>query len=244
MAGAGSQAHLAGTDGTGHATLEAFAQAPRFNRWIFERIRPWTGRRIVELGSGSGNLSAFLVPLGDVLLSDPDPHHAQALRARWSGVAGIRVERIDMSNAGDLARVLDFAPDTVVFLNVLEHVADDLGALQLLHRHVPSGCSVIALVPSGPGLFSAFDRALGHHRRYASGELEATFRKAGFEVVHDEPFHKAGRLPWFIQMTIGGARSLPAAELRLYDRIVPLLRVLDHLLPGPGLSTIVVARKP
>jgi SAM-dependent methyltransferase len=244
MAEAGSPTHLAGTDTTGHATLEALAQAPRFNRWMFERLRPWTGRRIVELGSGSGNLSTFLVPLGPVLLSDPDPAHVRVLRSRWAGASSVAVERIDMTRAGDLERVLAFGPDTVVFLNVLEHVADDLGALKLLHRHVPGACTVIALVPSGPRLFSAFDRALGHHRRYAKGALEETFRLAGFEVVHSEPFHKAGRLPWFIQMTLGGARSLPALELRLYDRAVPLLRVLDRLLPGPVLSTIVVARKP
>jgi SAM-dependent methyltransferase len=243
MAQAGSPDHLAGTDTTGHATLEAFAQAPRFNRWMFERVRPWTGRRIVELGSGSGNLSTFLVPLGEVMLSDPDPSHVHALRSRWAGKPGVAVERIDMARAGDLERVRAFGPDTVVFLNVLEHVADDRGAVALLHRHVPAGCTVIALVPSGPGLFSAFDRALGHHRRYAEGALEATFQEAGFQVVHAEPFHKAGRLPWFIQMTLGGARSLPAMELRLYDRAVPVLRRLDRLLPGPGLSTIVVARK-
>src|SRR5206468_3056609 len=58
-------------DQVGAATLERMAAAPRYNRWMFDRLRPWVGRRVLEIGAGIGNMSAFLVDRGRVVLLVP-----------------------------------------------------------------------------------------------------------------------------------------------------------------------------
>ncbi len=243
MRRAGQPGPTATAEDTGHRTLEAFAQAPRFNRWMADRLRPWLGVRVAELGSGMGNISAHLLERGPVLLTDADPRHMRSLRERWGTRPGVRIEPLDMTSRPDLDVLARFKPDTVVFLNVLEHVADDAEALRGLYEVMPDDGRLVVLVPFGKALYSDLDHALGHHRRYGPGELEQRLRDSGFEVEHQEPFNKAGRLPWYLQLTLGGGRRLPGWELRLYDRAVPVLRLLDRVLPGPGLSTIVVARK-
>ncbi|HYR56982.1 MAG TPA: hypothetical protein VEO95_00060, partial [Chthoniobacteraceae bacterium] len=137
-----------------------------------------------------------------------------------------------------------FAPESVVFLNVLEHIEDDRAVLRRLMDTVPAGCRVIVLVPFGMRLYSEFDRLLGHFRRYERGELEGKFRDAGFAVEKQSFFNKAGVLAWFVSNTLGGQRVLKPWQLRIYNALTPVFKMLDRVLPIAGLSTIVIARKP
>jgi hypothetical protein len=93
-------------------------------------------------------------------------------------------------------------------------------------------------------LFSEFDRALGHFRRYSRGELEGKMREAGFEVERQFFFNKAGVFAWYIANTLGGQKALKPWQLRLYGTLTPIFRVLDRILPMSGLSTVVIARQP
>ncbi len=228
----------------GKVTLDAIEQAPKFNRWMYESVKPWIGKRVAELGCGRGNLSNFFRRHEHVLLTDYREDYLAPLRAKWSEKRNLRFAKLDMTVRDDYRALTDFAPDTVVFLNVLEHLEDDRGVLKYLFDHIPSGCRLVVLVPFGMKLFSQFDKELGHFRRYDKGELDGKMSEAGFEVEQQFYFNKAGRIAWYIANTIGGQKRLTPLQLRIYNFLTPLFRVWDKIAPGTGLSTVAVCRKP
>ena len=227
----------------GKVTLDALEQAPRFNEWMYETVRPWLGSRVAELGVGRGNLSKFIRKHGSVLLTDYRLDYLTELQRRWADQPGLQIGKLDMTVREDYAQLRDFAPDSVVFLNVLEHIEDDRAVLANLFEVVPAGCRLVILVPYNMALYSEFDKALGHFRRYGMGELEAKFREAGFEVERQLFFNKVGVFAWYLANTLGRQGSLKPWQLRVYNALTPIFRVLDKVLPTSGLSTVVVGRK-
>src|SRR6185312_2000102 len=106
--------------------------AVRYNRWMFDRLRPWIGRRVLEIGSGIGNLSAFLVDREQLVLTDTREEYLERLRRRFAGHPNIRVARLYLPN--DDSAVAGQRFDTVICLNVLEHVDDDTASLVAIRR--------------------------------------------------------------------------------------------------------------
>lgn len=228
----------------GKVTLDALEQAPKFNRWMYDTVRPYLGQRVVELGVGRGNLSRHIRQHPHVLLTDYRLDYLKELKSRWHHHRNLEIGVLDMSRREDYEQLRTFAPDSVVFLNVLEHIEDDRAVLRALQETVPAGCRIVVLVPFNPKLYSEFDRQLGHFRRYAVGELEEKMRAAGLEVEEQLFFNKAGVLAWYVANTLGKQRALTPLQLRTYNFLTPLFRVLEKVLPTAGLSTVVVGRKP
>jgi glycosyltransferase involved in cell wall biosynthesis len=227
----------------GKVTLDALEHAPRFNEWMYESVKPWLGTRVVELGVGRGNLSRYIKNHDHVLLTDYRTDYLEDLRARWPHHPHLEIGKLDLTSRADYEQLRQFAPDSVVFLNVLEHIEDDRAVLQSLFETVPEGCRVVVLVPFNPKLYSDFDRALGHFRRYNERELEEKMQAAGFEVQEQFYFNKVGVFAWYVANTLGKQGSLMPWQLRVYNFLTPVFRVLDKVLPTSGLSTVVVGRK-
>lgn len=228
----------------GKVTLDAMEQAPQFNEWMYESVRPWLGDRVAELGVGRGNLSKFIRRHDQVLLTDYRIDYLTELQCKWSDQGNLRIGKLDMTLREDYEQLREFAPESVVFLNVLEHLEDDRGVLKSLFETVPVGCRIVVLVPYNMKLYSEFDKALGHFRRYSEWELEGKMRDAGFEVESQFFFNKFGVFAWYVANTLGGQKVLKPWQLRIYGMLTPLFRVIDAVLPTSGLSTVVVGRKP
>ena len=228
----------------GKVTLDALEQAPKFNRWMYESIRPWLGERVAELGVGRGNLSRHIKEHQHVLLTDYRTDYLEGLREKWRHHPHLTIGKLDMTNREDFEQLREFAPESVVFLNVLEHIEDDRAVLANLFDTVPEGCRIVVLVPFNQKLYSDFDKALGHFRRYNAAELDAKVRDAGFTVEHQFYFNKVGVVAWYVANTLGKQGALKPWQLRIYNFLTPLFRVLDRILPMPGLSTVVIGRKP
>ena len=229
---------------SGKVTLDALDQAPQFNEWMYESVKPWLGQRVAELGVGRGNLSKFIRRHEQVLLTDYRLDYLTDLQRKWVEKSNVRIGKLDMTERSDYEQLREFGPDSVVFLNVLEHLEDDRAVIKNLFETVPEGCRLVVLVPYNMKLYSEFDRALGHFRRYSRGELEDKMRGAGFEVERQFFFNKVGVFAWYIANTLSGQKALKPWQLRLYGLLTPIFRVLDHILPTSGLSTVVVAHKP
>jgi SAM-dependent methyltransferase len=229
-------------DPTGAATLERLAEAPRFNRWMFDRVRPWVGDRVLEIGSGIGNLSQFLVDRPHVVLTDTAPEYLTRLRERFGHLEGVEVMRLFLPHID--AHVAQRRFDTIVCLNVLEHVADDDLSLQAMRSLLDRRGRLILLVPALPGLYGSLDRALGHVRRYTSRELRAKFDRGGLRMRHLEYFNLAGLPGWWLTGRVLRREMIPAASLRWFDMLVPLFR-LERLLPWRlGQSLIAIGEAP
>ena len=229
---------------SGKVTLDSIEQAPRFNQWMYETVKPYLGQRVAELGVGRGNMSQFIRHHDAVLLTDYRTDYLDTLKERWAGIGALEIDKLDMTSRPDYEILRHFAPDTVVFFNVLEHIEDDCAVLRNLFETVPAGCRIVILVPFNPRLYSDFDKALGHFRRYSKGELEGKMRDAGFAVERQFYFNKFGALAWMICNTVGKQTALKPWQLRLYNILTPLFKITDRMLPISGLSTVGICKKP
>ncbi len=229
-------------DQVGAATLERMAAAPRYNRWMFDRLRPWVGRRVLEIGAGIGNMSAFLVDRERVVLTDTERYYLDRLRQRFAGRPHVSVAelRLPAVSPGLGAERLD----TVVCLNVLEHIEDDRASLRAMHDLLQPGGRLVLLVPSLRALYGTLDEALGHFRRYVPAELSEKLRAAGFRLRHIEYFNLAGVPGWWVAGRVLRRRLIPTGALRWYEALVPLFR-LERLLPWRiGQSLIAIGEVP
>ena len=228
----------------GRVTLDAMEQAPKFNRWMYETIQPWLGKRVAELGVGRGNISRFIRQHEHVLLTDYRTDYLEELQMKWRHHPHLQIGKLDMTDRKDFEQLREFSPESVVFLNVLEHIEDDEAVLSSLYDTVPPECRVVVLVPFNQKLYSDFDRQLGHFRRYSHGELEAKMQRAGFHVEKQFFFNKFGVIAWYIANTLGKQKALTPLQLKVYNFLTPVFRVLDRILPTSGLSTVVIGRRP
>lgn len=232
---------LPAADAVGATTLERLAVAPRFNRWMFDRIAPWIGDAVVEIGSGIGNLSQFLVDRQRVLLTDTEPAYRAHLERRFGDLAHVRIRALTLPDLPPDLRGGVF--DTVVCLNVLEHIEHDLAALIAMRDLVRRGGAVVLLVPAVPALYGQLDRALGHYRRYTPRGLRDVFGNAQLDVRHLEYFNLAGVPVWWLVGRVLKRSLLPQGSLRLYDALVPLFK-LERFVPWRlGQSLIAIGRR-
>jgi SAM-dependent methyltransferase len=133
--------------------------------------------------------------------------------------------------------------DTVICLNVLEHVEDDMAGLRSIHSVLKPGGRAIVLVPCGRELFGTLDTALGHYRRYSWEELSEKMAQTGFIVDHVLNFNKISRPAWYVSGKILKRTVLNPGQLRLFDQFVWLWRWLDPLLPWGPTSIIAIGSK-
>ena len=166
------------------------------------------------------------------------------LRERFKGAAAPEI--VPKTVEAYLVNVDAESRDSVVMVNVLEHVKDDGAALSGIFRLLRPGGHLLAFVPALPWLFSAMDVALGHYRRYRKGPLIRLAESAGFEVVSARYFDIFGIVPWWAIYTLGGRTRFSPGLSKLYDRMAaPAGRALEALVPPPaGKNIVLVARKP
>jgi SAM-dependent methyltransferase len=228
----------------GAKTLHALSAAPRFNRWMADTIRPHVGQRVLEIGAGIGNLTRALVRgRKRYAATDINPEHLARLASRFPQRPNLEIRSCD------LTRTEDFAPftggmDTVICLNVLEHIEDDRGGLANIYSALDRGGRAILLVPEGQSVFGTIDVALGHFRRYSEAELKGKMEGAGFQMEQIIRFNRVSRPAWFVSGRILKRTSLDWNQMRLYDWFVWLWRRIDRFLPWRPTSIIAIARKP
>ena len=200
----------------------------RYNAWMFDRIRPWIGSQVLEIGSGIGNLSAFLVDRERLVLTDTREEYLARLRTRFANRSTISVAHLYLPH--DDRAVAGQRFDTIICLNVLEHVEDDIASLTAVRDLLEPKGRLVLLVPALPALYGSIDRALGHHRRYTRADLIAKLTRTGFRLVHIEYFNLAGIPGWWWAGRVLNRQTIPAGSLKLYDTLVPFFR-LERLIP-------------
>ena len=230
-------------DSSGPEILAAFAGAPRFNRWMADTVRPYLGRHVMEIGAGIGNLTRLLVPRRlSYTATDIDDEHLARLEGRFQHRPNLRVRRCDLARPEDFAPFAD-SMDSVVCLNVLEHVEDDMQGLRNIHSVLKTGGRAIVLVPHGQEIYGAMDAALGHFRRYSHQELRHKMEKSGFRVERILEFNRISRPAWYVSGRLLKRDTITPLGLRLFDRSVWLWRRLDRVLPWHPTSIIGIGVK-
>ena len=233
-------------DHAGAETLELLAEAPQYNRWQFELLAPFLGRRILEVGAGIGNMSEqFLEGAPELLVAtDTDPYYRDRLSQRFAARPEVVVEHLSMPDAEAGARFARHRLDTVIATNVVEHIEDDLGTVRTMRQLLVPGGRAIILVPALPVLYGEMDRELGHFRRYTRASLGSVMERAGLTVERMIWFNRVGVLGWWFNGRVRKVKRIPLDQLRAFDRLVPLLR-LERFLPLPfGQSLVAIGQVP
>ena len=230
-------------DEEGEETLRAIAEADRFNEWMYDQVRPFAQGRILEIGSGIGNLSAFFIRDGhDITLSDVRVQYTQQLSESFPGW---KVLDMDLVHPDFEVKYKDQLGtyDLVFALNVVEHIRDDRLALSNMRSLLRPGGVMFVLVPAYPFLFNNFDKALEHFRRYTRKSL-AEVHPSGLTLLRTRYFNLMGIPGWFIVGGLLGRKIIPVSNMRLYNFLTPFFRWMDRLVfHRVGLSVIQVSRR-
>ena len=231
------------TNHSGFYILLSVSRATRYNRWILDLVKPYLGQRLLEAGSGTGNLSNLILNRQRVVLTDVEEMYVAALLRRYGWRSNVRIDHSDLTSAEQFEVWQEEELDTVFCSNVLEHLENDVDVLRSFHDTLVPGGHCIIVVPAGPWLYSPLDEELGHFRRYTLDELKQKMSDAGFETVLAKQFSRMGALGWAISARLLRRRHLSPRQMIWFDRFVPLAKLCEYCLPIPGMSLIVVGRK-
>ena len=214
------------------------AEARNYNDWLFRRASPYLGARVLDFGAGVGTFTDLIARRAEVVAVEPDGEFIPRLRARFESNPRVTVVHGD---DGELEPLGTF--DSVVCLNVLEHIRADEAVLGRFAGCLAPGGHVLVLVPAHQALFGAVDRSVGHERRYNRRLLRSRLHGVGLEPVELRYVNPVGAAGWLVSSRMLGRNQVPTGPLRLYDALVPILRPLDRLPLPFGLSLWAVARK-
>lgn len=229
-------------DAYGGRILHSLERAQRFNGWMARALEPWVGSRVLEIGAGIGNITGFLIPRDRYVASDINDNYLHYLNNYAGGKPYLDVAKVDLEDPESFANLREQF-DTVVCLNVLEHVRDPLSALRNLRSILEVGGRAVLYVPAGQWLYSSLDESLEHRCRYDANMLTKELQASGFELEHLQSFNRASVPGWFWNGKILRRRSFSRLQLKLFDLLVPILRRTDRLLPWKGLGLIAIARR-
>jgi 2-polyprenyl-3-methyl-5-hydroxy-6-metoxy-1,4-benzoquinol methylase len=227
----------------GKETLNEISKAHQFNYWMYETVRPFCRGKILEIGSGIGNLSSFFVRDNfQITLSDINEEYIKHLQEKFNDTGKHNIMPLDLGtctfskeNAGILHKF-----DTVVFFNVLEHIENDHEAVENCKHLLRPGGTIVILVPAYQFLYCRLDRGLGHYRRYTAKQLFKLANATGLTIRKTFYFNALGIVAWFYAK-IFRLDGVPGKEMRIYDKLVPFAKVIDRFLfQRTGLSVVAI----
>jgi len=227
----------------GRGLLNNLTGTPQYLNWVAGLLRPHLGDTVLEIGAGIGSFAARLMGrCYEYVVAEKDPLYLHALTNRFLRTPNGRVLALDPARPADFAS-LGESFDTVLCLNVLEYLGDPAVTVSALAGVLRPGGRALVLVPQGPALYGSIDRTLGHLRRYRLNDVRWLLEQAGLRVQRMYSFNKIGALAWAVYGGLLRRRSINKLSLKIFDKTVWFWRRIDALLPWPGLSLVVVARK-
>jgi SAM-dependent methyltransferase len=227
----------------GGRTLEVFADTPRLNRWLFSKLEPHIRGEVLEIGSGIGNLSRLIVGQATrAIFSDMEPHYIAELRNIFANDGRVTVAHYDLGSSPP-PEIANRRFDTIVAVNVIEHIADDRAATATLAGLLNPGGKLVVYVPACPFAYGSLDRALGHYRRYTPDTLMELLSGAGLRPEAPAYMNVFGLLGWTLNGRLLRRERLSPLQLGVFERLVPLLRFEDFMRLPIGLGIYTSAQK-
>ncbi len=230
--------------------IERYLLFDRLNRdycrWQVEQFAPYLGRRILEIGCGVGGIIDLLGSRELIWGLDVEADVLAHAAARFRDRPECRFELLDIMQAGpetmDRLRAQRF--DNVVCINVLEHIRDDVGALQRMEELLVPGGTLALLVPAHLALYGPYDFVDGHYRRYSKAYLRTILRHTGLRAERLHYFNAVGALGWWVQYKLLRHSVHAQGQLGLMNRLLPFARAVEKVIKPPfGLSLVAVCRK-
>jgi SAM-dependent methyltransferase len=227
-----------------------YARLDRVNHpyldWQLEQFRPWLGQRILEVGCGVGGIVALLGPRERIVGLDVDPEVLGFARERFADRPECRFALGDIATFSDaeLAELAAERFDTIVCINALEHMQDDIGGLRAFERVLTPGGTLALLMPAHNALYGPYDALDGHWRRYDKRYLRTLLRHTRFSELRMHYFNVAGAIGWWLQYRLLERQVHGESQFGRMNRLIPLMRPLEAFWKPPfGLSLVAVCRR-
>jgi SAM-dependent methyltransferase len=218
-----------------YESLETLKEADEYYRWLFSRVEPFIKGKVLEIGSGIGNFAKWAKSSGtEYQVSDTDPFLVDRLQADFP--IAFQWDIYQPFPRHDLY-------DTIIILNVIEHLEDDLDALKKIHERLLPGGNLIVMVPAMQFLYGSLDRAFGHFRRYTKTTMGRVMEKASFNITKSEYVNVIGMFGWFVYGKILRTDHLPQKLCSHFNLVIPLLKLEKPVAYFTGLSLILVGQK-
>lgn len=220
-------------------TLESMTQAVWYNRWTLKKFAKYLKGDILEVGCGIGNFTNALTRYGRVFAIDIDKNYLNKIKLSLNnGQVGV----------GDIERGEYFFTsqtfDSIVCLNVLEHIENDNRALNNLFKLLKPDGILILLVPAHPFLYGAIDKSIGHFRRYIKKKLSQRMEKMGFKIILSRSINLLGAIGWFVAGKILNESKIENKKLKIFNLLAPLFLSIENIVEPPfGTSILIVAQK-
>jgi SAM-dependent methyltransferase len=232
----------------GLETLNRMAEVDRYNLWIYKKISPYVGRRILEVGCGIGSMAGMFLNRELIVTVDVLPEAVEASAQRYAEYPHMHPLVGNILNEDFVAEIKKYQVDTVMCLNVLEHIDQDEKALAHMSEILCDTGRLVLFVPAGMYLYGTLDRALGHHRRYEAKTLRPLVQKANFEIEVLEYCNLAGIIGWWLNSRILKRDLLSVGQLKLFNQLAPFFfgmeDTLSRMVSLPvGQSLVCIAKK-
>ncbi|MSO38763.1 MAG: glycosyltransferase [Acidimicrobiia bacterium] len=205
--------------------LASLEGADNYADWIGSMLEPHLGTEVLEIGAGHGELTERLQRYGRIVTAtDLSKRCVDELLTRFEKSPNVTVRHADLAELAN-----DHRYSAVVMVNVLEHIDDDAQALVDIRELLEPDGRLCIFVPAFEGLYSDFDRRIGHRRRYRRSQLVSAFDDAGYKIIEARYVNSIGAVAWWaFARQLGQVPSSPVAA-QAYDRlVVPWLRRLEE----------------
>ncbi len=235
-------------DPIGRETLRRMASVDRYNQWIYQEIAPFAGRRLLEVGCGIGNMTSFFLHLETVVGLDRLPSSVRHVQKAFADHPNVHIVEGDITTRATVAQLAPFRVDTVMCLNVLEHIENHQVALQHMAELLEPGGRLLLFVPAGAYMAGTLDAALGHYRRYERAQLSALVTGTGLQILRLGYLNIAGIPGWWLNSRVLKRDLLPHDQLKLFNLLAPFFiaceRLLRRVWDAPfGQSLLCIAQK-
>jgi 2-polyprenyl-3-methyl-5-hydroxy-6-metoxy-1,4-benzoquinol methylase len=225
--------------------LETMQEARRYGAHLFNLFRAHIGRRVLEVGCGIGTMTRRLTETAHLVVGiEPNPSCIARVRDAMRDEPRFTLRTCHLEDC-DPAELASHRFDTVVCVNVLEHISDDVEALRTFKNAVVPGGRVLILVPAVQAAYGPLDAELGHHRRYSKPMLAKAFAQAGLDVSVLRYTNPIGLLGWMYNAHVSRSTAHSRVQVKIFDTLVaPWALPLERLVPPPvGLSLVAVGRR-
>lgn len=211
--------------------------SPNYLRWIAEMVEPFLGHRVLEIGAGLGSITQHYVAGRDFVATDISTDCVNRMRERFAGYPNVTVLQADIRHFEDAGERFD----SIVMINVLEHIADDAGLLRQLRELLLPGGRIVIYVPALNGLYGPWDQLVGHYRRYSRWRFVAIAKEVGLEPTELRYANSLTIPAWFV-FSHSNVTQTQRTSLSLWDSTgVPLSRALErHVRIPVGLNMLAV----
>lgn len=228
-------------DPVGAQTLEVMGTAGRYNTRLFSLIKPWLRGSVLDVGAGSGNFIPALIS-GNLVVSalDINPDYLKILSQTYPAIS---VYHLDLQTRSLPDRLVG-SFDTIIMLNVLEHIAADSQSVANLYKLLKPGGRLIIIVPAHQAVFGTLDKLLSHYRRYSATGLSRLLESHHFKILRLRYLSSLLILGWWLNGKVFRQKIIHPFQIRLIDPFIPLLASVEDLVRPPfGLSVFCVAEK-